>query len=65
VIGDTVNVAQRLEQLGKQFDTGAGDAIVLLSAAAAALLPADFPRQPHGEHALRGRDEATEVFRLG
>ena len=65
VIGDTVNVAQRLEQLGKQFDTGAGDAIVLLSAAAAALLPADFPRQPHGEHALRGRDETTEVFRLG
>ena len=65
VIGDTVNVAQRLEQLGKQFDTGAGDAIVLLSAAAAALLPADFPRQRLGDHALRGRDENTEVFRLG
>jgi len=64
VIGDTVNVAQRLEQLGKQFDTGEGDAVVLLSAATAAALPADFPVRLLGEHGLRGRDEMTKVFRL-
>jgi adenylate cyclase len=64
VIGDTVNVAQRLEQLGKQFDTGAGDAVVLLSAATARALPADLPARLIGEHGLRGRDEKTAVFRL-
>jgi adenylate cyclase len=64
VIGDTVNVAQRLEQLGKQFDSGAGDATVLLSATTAEALPADVAVERLGGHGLRGRDEKIEVFRL-
>src|SRR3990170_2520292 len=31
LVGDTVNIAQRLEQLGKSVDTGADDVIVLTS----------------------------------
>jgi class 3 adenylate cyclase len=64
LIGDTVNVAQRLEQLGKEVDTGADDVIVLISGDTAACLDDTFPLQPLGEHELRGRSESLAVFRL-
>jgi class 3 adenylate cyclase len=64
LIGDTVNVSQRLEQLGKRFDTGEGDLIALISARTAAELPPELAAQPLGAHELRGRGEAMEVYRL-
>jgi class 3 adenylate cyclase len=64
LIGDTVNVSQRLEQLGKGFDTGEGDLIALISARTAAELPPDLAATPLGSCELRGRGEAMEIFRL-
>ena len=64
LIGDTVNAAQRLEQLGKEFDDGTTDCIVLASAATVAALPADIPRRALGEQNLRGMGR-FEVYRLG
>ncbi|HEY7688075.1 MAG TPA: adenylate/guanylate cyclase domain-containing protein [Dongiaceae bacterium] len=64
LIGDTVNIAQRLEQLAKDFDPGTGETVVLLSADVAATLPETFSLQPIGEHLLRGQAEPIEVCRL-
>ena len=63
LIGDTVNAAQRLEQLGKEVKNDS-DCIVLASAATVAKLPPDIPRQPLGELLLRGMGE-FEVYKLG
>ncbi len=64
LIGDTVNTAQRLEQLGKQVDDGSADAVILISGATAAEIP-ETEREPLGAHVLRGREDETEVYRLG
>ena len=64
LIGDTVNVAQRLEQLGKEVDTGTDDVIVLISGETAACLDDTYALQPLGEQELRGRSESLAVFRL-
>jgi len=64
LIGDTVNIAQRLEQLAKEFDPGTGETVVLLSAETAATLPENFSLQPVGSHLLRGQTEPIEAFRL-
>ena len=63
LIGDTVNTAQRLEQLGKEVPNDS-DVIVLASGATVAKLPDDIPRQALGELTLRGIGE-FEVYRLG
>ncbi len=64
LIGDTVNVAQRLEALGKELDIREREIAILLSGATAALLGARFEVRPLGDHQLRGRRTATEVFEL-
>jgi adenylate cyclase len=64
LIGDTVNAAQRLEQLGKAFDDGRADCIVLASAATVDALPGDIPRRALGEQSLRGMG-SFKVYRLG
>jgi adenylate cyclase len=64
LIGDTVNAAQRLEQLGKAFDDGVDECIVLASAALVAQLPADIPRLALGDQTLKGMG-IFEVYRLG
>jgi len=64
LIGDTVNVAQRLEQLAKEFDDGS-DAIVVASARTVAQLPAEIRRQPLGSRTVRGFEGPIEVYRLG
>jgi len=64
LIGDTVNAAQRLEQLGHAFDDGVSDCILLASAATIAHLPAEIPRQALGDQTLRGMG-IFEVYRLG
>ncbi len=63
LIGDTVNAAQRLEQLGKDVP-GEAEVTILASAATISKLPDDFPRLHLGELMLRGIGD-FEVFRLG
>ena len=63
VIGDTVNIAQRLEQLGKEVSPDTEVAIVV-GAATAADAGADFAFEPVGEMAVKGRAAPVEVFRL-
>jgi class 3 adenylate cyclase len=71
IVGDTVNIAQRIEELAsRHFAEAEGavpDAIVLASAAtvAAAASVGSAPQlEPTGLHRLRGRSAAIEVYRL-
>ncbi|MGE0284059.1 MAG: adenylate/guanylate cyclase domain-containing protein [Rhizobiaceae bacterium] len=61
IIGDTVNVSQRLQGLGKTVAAGQETSIVI-SSETASELDAGFELISAGEHFLRGRDEPTEVF---
>jgi adenylate cyclase len=63
VIGDTVNVAQRLEATAKDMLPDV-EVAILLSAATARMLPADPRLVSLGGYRLRGRDAATEIFAL-
>lgn len=64
IIGDTVNIGQRLEQLGKQAYDEEPEVAILISGATAADLDASFNPIPVGKHQLRGRDAPIEVYRL-
>lgn len=64
LVGDTVNIAQRLEQFGKQVDDGQRSVIVSISADTARLLPPDTHLTPLGKEVLPGRRDATEIYRL-
>lgn len=64
IIGDTVNTAQRLEELGKGMDDAGRGVLVLVSGEIAARLGGDFALTPVGSHVLRGRHEPTQVYRL-
>lgn len=64
IVGDTVNVSQRLQELGKLLAPDATTSIII-SGETASLLDETFETIPAGEHRLRGRGEATEVFRVG
>ncbi len=63
MVGDTVNVAQRLEQLGKQAG-GDGEVAILVSEATAAGLGPGVRREPAGEFRVSGRERPVAVFRL-
>jgi adenylate cyclase len=63
VVGDTVNVAQRIEDLAKELRPDA-EVAILLSAATAAALPQGLAVTSLGWHRLRGRDDPTEIFAL-
>ncbi|HYX02942.1 MAG TPA: adenylate/guanylate cyclase domain-containing protein [Reyranella sp.] len=68
VVGDTVNVAQRFEQLGKEFMKEGEDIVVLTSAATvAALKDREAPGLVLSEPVLRqvkGHDDPVKVYRL-
>ncbi|MCW5744709.1 MAG: hypothetical protein KIT36_00730 [Alphaproteobacteria bacterium] len=68
VVGDTVNVAQRLEQLGKQHMLDDQDIVVLTSGGTIDALqdPGALGTEPVfvGEQAVRGRTEPEKVYRL-
>ncbi|MDJ0893619.1 MAG: adenylate/guanylate cyclase domain-containing protein [Alphaproteobacteria bacterium] len=64
IIGDTVNIGQRLEQLGKQVYEQEPEVAIVISAATAADLDDSFSPISVGFHQLRGRDAPVEVFRL-
>lgn len=68
VVGDTVNIAQRFEQLGKEF-MKEGEEIVLLASGAtiaavkdAGSLGIELP--PPEPRYVKGRDEPVQVYRL-
>jgi class 3 adenylate cyclase len=68
VVGDTVNIAQRFEQLGKEFMTDGDEMVVLASAATLAaitdrdalgvILPEPVLRQ------VKGHEDPVKVYRL-
>jgi adenylate cyclase len=60
LIGDTVNVAARVEQLTKTT----GDAILLTQQTVGALDPRPPGLVDRGAHALKGKSAATQVFGL-
>jgi adenylate cyclase len=59
VIGDTVNVAARLESLNKELNTD-----ILISEQVYSLLPADLlePLEEKGLHQVKGRQQGVRVF---
>ena len=64
IVGDTVNAAQRIEQLGRHFLTDGVEVVALFSAATEESVGADIRRVPVGTFTLRGRAEPVPVFRL-
>ena len=63
-IGDMVNVAQRLEQLGKQIDTPVRDVVILISDETMRDLDDSFDLRAVGCHQLKGREAEQEVYEL-
>lgn len=64
IIGDTVNIGQRLEQLGKDIHVETAEVTVLLSGATAEKLSPSFTYTDVGSHQLIGRSGEVRVFRL-
>jgi adenylate cyclase len=64
IVGDTVNVSQRLQGLGKLLAPDAEVAIVI-SGETAARLDDSVALTASGRHRLRGRGEPIEVFLVG
>ncbi|MGI9372628.1 MAG: adenylate/guanylate cyclase domain-containing protein [Hyphomicrobiales bacterium] len=63
IMGDTVNVAARLEALGKEVDPKA-ECLVLVSGDTVKSTENGFNFSEEGAHTVRGKSEATSVFRL-
>jgi adenylate cyclase len=64
LVGETVNVAQRLEQFAKEIDDGHSEVIIVASAEVAGRLPVEIPQHPLGKHAVVERAPPMLVFRL-
>lgn len=63
VIGDTVNVASRLESLGREVDAEA-EVIILASKEVGDHLPADIRFEVLGAQKVKGKDRPVDVIRL-
>ncbi len=63
VVGDTVNIAQRLEALGKVL-MATSETAILISAETAKAVGGDIDVQPLGRHELKGRTGAAEVYTI-
>jgi adenylate cyclase len=64
LVGETVNVAQRLEQFAKEIDDGHSEVIIVASGDVAGRLPIEIPQHPLGKHAVVERADPMPVFRL-
>ena len=65
IIGDAVNVGQRLEQLGKSLFPEGSETAILVSGATAAALGPDLHPTSAGKHLVKGRAGEIDVFKLG
>ncbi len=63
IVGDTVNIGQRLEDLGKSLGDG-GAVTILVSDATARQLDDDFTLERAGDFSVKGRSEPVVVYRL-
>ena len=68
VVGDTVNIAQRFEQLGKEFMKPGEEVVVLVSgetvAACTDLAALGLALPPPEQRHVKGREDPVEVYRL-
>ena len=64
VVGDVVNVAERLEELARTVTGEGQDATILVSDDTARQVGAGFEFLLRGRHVLRGRAEPLEVLEL-
>lgn len=64
LVGDTVNIAQRLEQFGRQVDDGTRDAVIVISAELKDHLPEGTSAIDLGKHTLTGRSSPEHLYRL-
>jgi adenylate cyclase len=63
IVGDSVNAASRLEDLGRTVED-AGDVVILVGDDTAVALGGLFTLRPMGKHKLRGRKGDTDVFEV-
>lgn len=64
LVGDTVNLAQRIEQLCKPLATTESNVTILVSDAVAEEVTENFTLNDLGSQPIRGRNEPIDVFRL-
>lgn len=64
IVGDTVNTTQRIEQLGKLLGADTAAVVVLTSGRTQALAGSTFHFADSGTHAVKGRDELVQIYRL-
>jgi class 3 adenylate cyclase len=65
VVGDTVNIAQRMEQYGKNLGDDPSDEVVILMTDATHHANPDVAAQKIGDYRLKGRVDPVTIFRLG
>ena len=64
LIGDTVNIGQRLEQLGKKLYPAGTETSILISSETQSRLGPSFTTESMGQQKLKGRTEKLEVYKL-
>jgi adenylate cyclase len=64
VVGDAVNVAQRLEEAGKMFGDKNGEVNILISGSVRSSLVKSFEIVHVGAQTLRGREGKVEIYVL-
>jgi adenylate cyclase len=64
LVGDIVNTAQRIGEVAKECMRDEEEAVVLVSEVARRSAGSKYPAQSAGRHILRGRREATSIFKL-
>lgn len=64
IIGDTVNIGQRLEQLAKKVYPADSEVSILISENTASLLGEEFDTTSAGQFKLKGRVNQIKIFKL-
>ena len=64
LVGDVVNMAQRIEEVAKEGMKCDEEAVVLVSDVVVRRVGTVWSAEPVGRHILRGRHEATAIYRL-
>lgn len=64
IVGDTVNVAQRIESLSKELHDDTRDAVILMSSTTNDAVGGGLQDFSVGTHILSGHSDEVEIFRL-